>query len=103
MPKMKTKTNKSQMIRDLLKANPKMPVSEVVAKLAEKNLKVTPNLVYYIRLKMGAKRRRKIRRKVQKIVGGNGDALTLIRSVKELAADAGGLAKLKELVEAIAE
>jgi hypothetical protein len=102
MPKTKTKTNKSQMIRDLLKENPKMPVSEVVAKLAEKKLKVTPNLVYYIRLKMGAKRRRKIRRKFAAITG-NGDAVTLIRQVKELADDAGGLAKLRQLVEAIAE
>jgi hypothetical protein len=47
---------------------------------------------------MGAKRRRKIRR----IVGGNGDALTLIRSVRDLADQAGGLGKLKELVEALA-
>ena len=103
MPKSKDKVNKSQMIRDLLTANPKMPVSEIVAKLGEKNLKVTPNLVYYIRLKMGAKRRRKVRRKVERIVGGNGNVVPLIRSIKELAADVGGLAQLKTLVETMAE
>src|SRR5262245_7198546 len=102
MPRTKGKINKSQMIRDLLRANPKMPVSEIVAKLADKNLKVTPNLVYYIRLKIRAKKRRAVRQKVGAITG-NGDVLTLVRQVKELAADAGGLAKLKQLVQAIAD
>jgi hypothetical protein len=103
MPKAKKRGVKSQAIRDLLKENPKMPVSEIVSTLATKGIKVSRPNIYVIRLKMGAKRRKKIRRKVQTIVGGNGDTLTVIRSVKGLAEEVGGLARLKELVEAMGE
>jgi hypothetical protein len=94
---------KAAAIRELLTANRKMAVSEVVAKLAEKGIKVSRPNVYMIRLKMGAKRRKQIKRKAAAIVGGNGDALAVIRSVRGLADEVGGIGKLKQLVEAIAE
>src|SRR5262249_2109409 len=92
---------KSSAIRELLTTNRKMPVSEIVTKLAEKGIKVSKPQVYVIRLKMGARRRKRIKAKAAAMVGGNGDALAVIRSVKSLAADVGGMGKLKELVEAL--
>lgn len=98
----KVKGNKSQAIRDLLKTNRKMPTSEIISTLAEQGIKVEAGLIYMVKGKLRAKRRKQVRRKVAGITG-NGDAVALIRSVKDLAADAGGLGKLKQLVEAIAE
>src|SRR4030081_3727523 len=60
MPKGK-KTNKSQAIRDLLTAKPEMTVKEVLAALANRGLKVTDNLVYFIKGKMKAKTQRRKR------------------------------------------
>ncbi len=48
MPRGK-KTNKSQAIRDLLTAKPEMTVKEVLAALSTRGLKVTDNLVYFIK------------------------------------------------------
>ena len=103
MPKGK-KTNKSQAIRDLLTANPEMTAKEVLAALADKGLKVTDNLVYFIKGKMKAKtqRRKRVVRAAQ-AANSNGDPVTLIREVKALAGRSGGIGKLKELVEALAE
>ena len=92
---------KSAAIRELLTANRKMPVSEIVSTLAARGIKVSKPNVYMIRLRMQAKRRKQIKRKAAAIVGGNGDVLTVIRSVKGLAVEVGGIGKLKELVEAL--
>ena len=103
MPRGK-KTNKSQAIRDLLTARPEMTVKEVLAALANRGLKVTDNLVYFIKGKMKAKtqRRKRVVRAAQ-AASSNGDPVTLIREVKALASRSGGIGKLKELVEALAE
>ena len=48
MAKRKDGVSKSEEIRRLLKANPKMPVKEVVSTLAGKGIKVTDALVYFV-------------------------------------------------------
>jgi hypothetical protein len=98
----KAKTNKAQAIRDMLAANPDMPVKEIVSALAAKGQQVTANRVYYLRAKSKArKHRQQIRRKVA-TVAANADPVAVIRRVKEVAGEVGGLAKLKALVEALA-
>src|SRR5207237_560188 len=83
--------NKSQAIRDLLAARPEMSVKEVLAALADKGLKVTGNLVYFIKGKMKAKtQRRKRVVRAARAASSNGDPVTLIREVKALAGRAGG-------------
>jgi len=41
--------NKCGELRQILKANPRMPVKEVVANLAGWGFKVTDNLIYFIK------------------------------------------------------
>jgi hypothetical protein len=103
MPRGK-KRNKSQAIRDVLTAKPEMTGKEVVAALAAKGINVADNLVYFIKGKMKAKtQRRKHVVRAARAASANGDAVTLIREVKALAGRAGGIGKLQELVEALAE
>ena len=111
----RTKVNKSQMVREILAANPEMKAKEVVAMMAEKGQPITDNLVYFLKGKSSAKKARKKRVvKAAKAAASSGmiakngamakaDALTMIREVKALALKAGGYAKLKELVDALAE
>jgi hypothetical protein len=109
--KKKSGPNMSQEIRDLLAQNPDMAVSEVISNLATKGLKIKPNLVYFIKGKLNAKKQRKTRvvraAKEASTAGSNGtvvvDPLTLIREIKGIAVKAGGIKKLKALVEALAE
>jgi hypothetical protein len=103
MPRGK-KTNKSQAIRDVLTAKPEMTAKEVVAALAAKGVNVADNLVYFIKGKMKAKtQRRKRVVRAARAASTSGDPVALIREVKALAARSGGIGKLKELVEALAE
>jgi hypothetical protein len=100
----KAKTNKSEMIREILTQNPHMPVRDVVASMAAKGMKVTHNLVYFLRAKMRAKKRRMVRRQVASVVSNNlVDPVSVIVRVKALSTEVGGLAKLKQLVEVLAE
>jgi hypothetical protein len=97
------KTNKSQAIRDMLTANPTMPVKEVVSTLATRGIKVTSNLVYYLRAKSRAKKRRAARKRVAASMSANGvDPLVLIRGIKELATQAGGMERLRQFVQELA-
>jgi hypothetical protein len=105
--------NKSQAIRDFLTANPNMKVKEVVDALGKTGLKVSDNLVYNIKGRLKEKRRRKAHVvKAAKAAATTAfsnstsiktDAITMIREVKALAKKAGGYAKLKDLVDALAE
>ena len=114
----KTRTgevNKSQLIRDLLTANPEIKAKEVAVDLGKQGLKVSPNMFYFIKGKMkGRKGRQKQARKmvenVTATMGVNGaapaktgDVIATILKVKHLAAEVGGLKKLKALVEALGE
>ncbi len=107
MVKKKDGVNKSEEVRLLLKANPEMPVKEVVSSLAGRGLKVTPNLVYFLKGKIRGRRGR--RKKVQQVVAtvaattGNHDAVKTILKVKSWANEVGGMKKLKALVDALSE
>jgi hypothetical protein len=104
MAKQKGKVNKSQEIRQLLTANPKMPTKEVISTLGKKGIEVAPSLVYFTK---GRMRRRKGRpRKAMETVAnstGNVDAVATILKLKEFADQVGGMKKLKALVDALTE
>jgi hypothetical protein len=97
--------NKSQAIRDLYTANPKLKVKEVVVMLGEQGIKVAPNLVYLVKGKMKGERghRNKVRARATNVAtaAGNLDAVKTIIKVKALAVEVGGYDALKELVEAL--
>jgi hypothetical protein len=105
--------NKSEEIRKLLKADPKVAASDAVETLAKSGIKVNPNLFYFVKGKMQGRkgRRREMRRKVASVMSNGGAAATpaksdvvgTIKKVKGLAAEVGGLRKLAELVAALGE
>jgi hypothetical protein len=101
MPK-KSSVNKSEEIRAILSQNLKTPMKEVITSLAARDIKVRPSLVYAIKTKMKKRKRKQLRQKVAK-VSPNGNPVQLIIAVKNLAAQAGGMGNLKELVEALNE
>lgn len=97
--------NKSDEIRKLFTENPKLKAREVIDALAERGIKVTGGLVYLIKSKMKATRRREKRENASRVVSsnGHGDPVATIRKVKALAGEVGGLSKLRLLVEALSE
>jgi hypothetical protein len=106
MAKQKSDVNKSEEIRQLLRANPKMPAKEVVSTLATRGIKVAETLVYFVKGKMKGKkgRRKKARQMVANVAAtGNVDPVATIRKVKAWANEVGGLKKLKALVDALSE
>jgi ketosteroid isomerase-like protein len=106
MPKQKPDVNKSEEIRKLFRENPKMPVREVRSTLAARGIKVSGNLVYYIKGKMKGRkgRSKKARQMVARVAAtGNHDPVKTILRVKGWANEVGGLKKLKELVDALSE
>jgi hypothetical protein len=106
MPKQKSAVNKSEEIRKLLRENPKMPVTEIRSTLAAKGIKVSDNLIYFIKGKLRGRkgRRKKARQMVAKVAAtGNHDPVATILKVKGWAGEVGGLKKLKSLVDALSE
>jgi hypothetical protein len=106
MPKDKSDVNKSEEIRQLFRSNPEMSVNEVVSTLAGRGIKVTDNLVYYIKGKMKGRkgRHQKAQRMVANVAAtGNSDPVKTILQVKSWANEVGGLKKLKALVDALSE
>ena len=101
--------NKSQEIRNLLTQNPKIKASDAVSQLADRGITVAPGLFYFIKGRMGHRRRQ--RRNVAHVMDAgaaagttrNGDVLATIKKVKSLAGEVGGLKKLKALVEVLSE
>lgn len=104
MAKTKNGVNKSEEIRQLLRANRKMKAKAVVSELAERGITVSESQVYFVKGQMKG-RRKKARQVVEKVVAttGNGDAVKTILKVKSWAAEVGGMKKLKALVEALSE
>jgi len=94
--------NKSQAIRDALSENPKAGSKEIVARLAEKGIKVSGTLVYYIKSKA-----RKVKRQQKRLAAAsvirNGSAVEVVLRVKTLAQEVGGMKQLKQLVDLLAE
>lgn len=108
--------SKSQSIRDLLKEKPGISGKDAVAALAEKGIKIKVGLFYLVKGNVAGRkgRRKKNKQKAVKMmtVSVNGDAvatpvkaksdaLVMIRKIKGLAAEVGGLRSLAELVEAL--
>lgn len=101
----KNGVNKSAEIRAILDKDPKTPAKEIVAALSAKGIKVSQNLIYFIKAKMGARRRKARRQKAVATArsGGGSDPVQLVLKVRELAAQAGGIRNLKKLVDVLAE
>ena len=107
------KPNKTEQVRDYLKANPSATALQAITALAKKGTKVTSSLVYSIKAKM--KNRKGPGKQIGKSaasVTSNGavsstsssnDLASTVRKVKSLANEVGGLATLKALVEALSE
>ena len=99
-----TPINKSQAIRDFLAANPNSDTKTVVAGLAEKGVKVAPTLVYFIKSKQRqAKRRAKRVRAEESSRQTTADPVALVRKVRGLGHEVGGIRNLKKLVDLLAE
>lgn len=91
---------KSQAVRDYLKANKKAKASEVVAALAEKGITVSTPMVY------GLKARKKMSKRRQK-AEANGQTIGLsishLLAAKKLVEEAGGLAEARLALDAFAK
>jgi hypothetical protein len=102
-------TNKSQAIRELLKANSKITAADAVAQLAEKGVVVSTGLFHVVKGKaIGRKKKRKKRESqaasvVESATVSRGDAVATILKLKSFAQSVGGLKTLKRLVDALAE
>lgn len=109
MAKMKNGVNKSEEVRQLLKANPDIGVKDAAAKMAEKGIKLSNALFYFVKGQMKGRkaRRAKVQRTITNVAESThvtrSDALTTIRKVKALASEVGGMKTLKALVEALSE
>jgi arginine repressor len=90
---------KSQAVRELLKQDANMKTRDIVAALAEKGMKIRSSTVYMIKARMRRNRRRQAVR-----AAGNDkvNAVHLVLKIKGLAAEAGGINNLKQLVDALA-
>ena len=108
MARKKGGLNKSAKVRELLSENPDLSVKDVVSSLAGKGIQVKPNLVYFIKAKARAGKRKRARQRVEAaITAGNGprsaSAIDIVRQLKGLANQVGGIRKLKTLVDMLAE
>ena len=100
MPKAENKVNKSQVIREVLAANPKADYKTVIARAAEKGAKVSQTMVYYVRSKLGQAARRAKR---DQAAATSRNPVELVSRVKQLANEVGGIKNLKQLVDLLAE
>ena len=105
MPRGSKQGSRSAAIREVLTQSPKIKAKEVVDLLGAKGVKVNTGLVYMVKGSMRSKagRRRRKAARVAKVtrVAGSGlaaDPVALIKKVRELAGEVGGLKNLKELV-----
>jgi hypothetical protein len=101
--------NKSEEIRQMLRANPKVSAKEVRDALGAKGIKISEHLYYFVKGNMLGKkaRKKKARTMVTKVATSTGasstDAVSMILKVKSLANAVGGLKKLRALVEALSD
>jgi len=108
-----TGVNRSAAIRDLLKKQPDIKGSEAIATLAKKGIVVKSSLFYFVKgaikgkqvqtkKKAQAKKKRRVAVRAAKSAGV-ANPVAMILKVKAVAADAGGMGRLKQLVDALAE
>jgi hypothetical protein len=109
MAKRKNGVNKSEEIRQLLKANPEVGAKEGVAALGAKGVEVSDALFYFVKGHIKGRKGRK--KKAKQVVAKAAEttnvpmsfALSTILKVKALATEVGGLKELKALVEALSD
>lgn len=101
----KKRSTKSEAIRDALAQHPQAKSKELVAILAAKGVKVAPTLVYMVKARVNRDQRRAKRARSAEKTGKAGFAnpLELVHRVKELAREVGGMVKLKQLIDLLAE
>lgn len=101
----KPSQSRSAAIREYFKGHRQAKAQEVADALATKGIKVTTGLVYKVKGELRGRRKRRLAAVAvaTKNIRKNGqiDAATLVKNAKELAHQAGGLSKLKELLEAL--
>ena len=97
--------NKSAEVRAILARDSHTPVRDIVANLAQRGIKIHPNLVYLIKSKARAGRRKQKRQKALENSKSLGiaDPVELILEARRLAEKAGGMRHLKQLVDVLAE
>lgn len=93
------KPNKSQAIREVFDLDPKMDSKTVMARLADKGVKVSATMVYYVRSKMNQAKRKDKRARV----AATTNPVELVLRVKDLSREMGGIKNLKQLVDLLAE
>jgi hypothetical protein len=100
-----TPVNKSEAVRGFMAAHPQAGTKDVVAGLAEKGIHVTSALVYMIKSKAKhAKRRARRDRAAESSRGmATADPVALVRDVRDLGNQVGGIRNLKRLVDVLAE
>ena len=110
MAKQTNGVNKSEEVRQLLKANPELTVKEATEKMAEKGHKISNALFYYTKGQMKGRKARQKKdqnKAVAKVAESTHvtipDAVSTIRKVKAWAIEVGGMKTLKALVEALSE
>ncbi len=97
----KSKINRSAAIREYLKENRKAKAQEVVDALAAQGIEVTAGLVYMQKGRIKSKRGRRVAAIAKASRNGAADAVALIKMTRALAVKAGGINKLKELLEVL--
>jgi hypothetical protein len=102
----KTKSgSKAAIIREILGADPRTPTKDVIARAAEKGIKVSANHVYFIKGTM--KKRKPGRRGRTAATGAPADGtpspVQAVTKVKALAQELGGLKNLRQLVGLLSE
>ena len=105
--------NKSAEIREIIKQNPQIKVKEAITTLGKRGIKIHQSLFYTTKGRMQGKKIRRIKARqmvenVSATMSTNGptntsDVVATIIKVKHLAAEVGGLKKLKALVEALGD
>jgi hypothetical protein len=92
-------------VREALAQHPKASSQEIVALLADKGVKVTPTLVYYVRSKQNQAKRKLKRARVAEASRKTAvpNPVELVLRVKDLAREVGGVHNLKLLVDLLAE
>jgi hypothetical protein len=97
--------NKSAAVREILAKNFHTPVREIVSTLEQRGIRIHPNLVYLIKSKAKATRRKQRRQKALENSKDLGIAnpVELVLEVRRVAQKAGGMRHLKQLVDVLAE
>jgi hypothetical protein len=101
--------NKSEEIRQLLKENPNIGSKEAVSMLAEKGVKISNALFYFVKGHSKGRKARKQRAENAVVTISEfrrvdrSDAVKTILKVKAWAQEVGGMSNLRALVEAMSD